>query len=323
MWRPRFAGQETSMLSVTDVENIAIRPSSNRKTTSDVFRGQGDPRSLLSACLSGNRKPNRTVSAECLIVRELRLQSSPELMAETLINDAVFQAAELLRSLERAGAVGSTKGQLVGGRGRKGKEEALAALVARREVLNVGTLNKPRFALARLCDPLNLARAAIEKKAIPARAILFSRQELVEGCSPAAEEKFDAALTELVREGRIICAERGNAVYYLHTVAIEPLIGDARWNAATSRATPALSADRIQEAYREIAWDTGFSDVTISELQRRAGVPLDALKRWLLEQCRAGSVLPTRGDWSLADSDSRVAAIDIAGEPHLRVRFIP
>ena len=245
-------------------------------------------------------------------------------MAETIINDTVLQAAELLRSLEKAGAVGSPKEQLVGGRGRKGKEEALATLIARREVLNVGARKKPRYALARLCDPLDLARIAIEEKAVPGCAMLFSKQELADGCSPAAEEEFDAALAELVREGRLICAERGKAVYYLHKAAIDPLTSaDARWHAATSRATSTLAVDRIQHAYREIVWDTGFSDVTISELQRRAGVPLDALKRWLLEESRAGRVLPTRGDWSLADTDSRAAAIDIAGEPHLRVRFIP
>ncbi len=262
--------------------------------------------------------------SECLIVRELRLQSGPLAMAETIINDTVLQAAELLRSLKKSGAVGSPKEQLVGGRGRKGKGEALATLIARREVLNVGARKKPRYALARLCDPLDLARIAIEEKAVPGCAMLFSKQELADGCSPAAEEEFDAALAELVREGRLICAERGKAVYYLHKAALDPLTSaDARWHAATSRATSTLAVDRIQHAYREIAWDTGFSDVTISELQRRAGVQLDALKRWLLEESRAGRVLPTRGDWSLADTDSRAAAIDIAGEPHLRVRFTP
>ena len=150
--------------------------------------------------------------SECLNVRTLRLQSGPTVMAETIINDIVLHAAELLRSLEKAGAVGSPKAQLVGGKGRKGKEEALATLIARREVLNVGNPKKPRFALARLCDPLDLARIAIEEKAVARCAMLFSKQELAEGCSPAAEEEFDAALDELVREKRLICAERGQKV---------------------------------------------------------------------------------------------------------------
>ena len=244
-------------------------------------------------------------------------------MAETIINDIVLHAAELLRSLEEAGAVGSPKAQLVGGKGRKGKEEALATLIARREVFNVGSPKNPRFALARLCNPLDLARMAIEEKAVAGCAMLFSKQELAEGCSPAAAEEFDAALEELVRERRLICAERGKTIYYLHTAELGPLTGlDSRWQATTSRAAGALTFNRIQRAYREIVWDTGFSDVTISELQRRAGVPLEALKRWLLEQSRSGRVLPTRGDWSLADGESRTAAIDIAGEPHLRVRII-
>ncbi len=244
-------------------------------------------------------------------------------MEETIIHDTVLQAAELLRSLEKAGAEGGLKAELVGGKGRKGKEEALAALIARREVLNLGPKNNPRFALARLCDLRDLARTAIEEKAVPGCAALFSKQELTQGCSPAVEEAFDAAIEELVRERRLVRAQRGKAIYYLHTASFDSPAGtDGRWHAATQRATSSLTIERIQQAYREIVWDTGFSDVTISELQRRAGVTLDALKRWLLEESRAGRALPTRGDWSLADSETRAAAIDIGGEPHLRVRFI-
>ncbi len=262
--------------------------------------------------------------SECLKVRALWLQSEAQVMAEIIINDIVLHAAELLRSLEGAGPIGSPRAELVAGKGRKGKEEALATLIARREVLNVGNTKKPRFALARLCDRLELARIAIEEKAVAGRANLFSRRELAEGCPPAAEEELDAALDELVRERRLIRAERGKTTYYLHTAALGTLTTfDARWQGATSRAATVLTVDRIQQAYREIVRDTGFSDVTISELQRRAGVALEALKRWLLEESRAGRVLPTRGDWSLADGDSRAAAIDIAGEPHLRVRITP
>jgi hypothetical protein len=245
-------------------------------------------------------------------------------MEETIIHDTVLQAAELLLSLEKAGALGAPKAQLVGGKGRKNKEEALGALIARREVLNVGDKSKPRLALARLCDLPGLARAAIEEKAVPGCAMLFSKHELAEGCSPAVEQAFDAALDELVRERRLVRAQRGKAIYYLHTTSLESSGGaDARWPVATNRATSSLAVERIQQAYREIVWDTGFSDVTISELQRRTGVPLDPLKRWLLEESRAGRVVPTRGDWSLADMETRAAGIDIGGEPHLRVRFAP
>jgi hypothetical protein len=244
-------------------------------------------------------------------------------MAQTTINDTVLQAAELLRSLEEAGAAGAPKAQLIAGKGRKGKEEALAALIARREVLNIGAQRRPIFALARLCDPSKQARITIEEKAVPGRAILFTKQELFEGCSPAAEEEFDKMLGALVREGRLVCVERGKAVYYLHSAALESLIGaDARCLVPSSPAILPLSADRIKQAYREVVWDTGFSDVTISQLQQRAAVPLDVLKRWLLEESRAGRALPTRGDWSLADADTRAAAIDIAGEPHMRIRLI-
>jgi hypothetical protein len=50
-------------------------------------------------------------------------------------------------------------------------------------------------------------------------------------------------------------------------------------------------------------------------------VPLEAVKPWLLEENRAGRACQ-RGDWFLAGADTRLAAIEIAGEP-LRIRFIP
>jgi hypothetical protein len=83
--------------------------------------------------------------------------------------------------------------------------------------------------VARLCDPSKQARIVIEKKAVPGRAILFTKQELVEGCSPAAADEFDTILGVLIREKRLVCVEGGKAVYYLHTSALEPLISiDAR-----------------------------------------------------------------------------------------------
>ena len=143
------------------------------------------------------------------------------------------------------------------------------------------------------------------------------------GCSP--QRKRSSTRRSTSSSGRNgSSAPSGGSSDDLHTAALGPLTSlDASCKSATSRATSALTVDRIQQAYREIVRDIGFSDVTISELQRRAGVPLDALRHWLLEESRAGRVLPTRGDWSLVDADSRAAAIDIAGEPHLRVRFIP
>jgi hypothetical protein len=80
--------------------------------------------------------------------------------------------------------------------------------------------------------------------------------------------------------------------------------------------------ERIARAIRDLKRESGFSDVRISDLQRRSGVKLEELKSWIIKQSRAGKVLPTRGDWSLADAEARGAAVEIGGEQHLRVRLL-
>lgn len=84
---------------------------------------------------------------------------------------------------------------------------------------------------------------------------------------------------------------------------------------------PDLDPSPVRKAYRALVRESGFSDVLISELHQRCGVAPEALKTWLLQESRAGRVLPTRGDWSIADAEARAAAIEIGGEPHLRVRI--
>jgi len=191
---------------------------------------------------------------------------------------------------------------------------------------------------------LQRARAAVEDKAIPGAPALFLKKELAAGCTGTAAAKLDEAIAQLVKEKRLLPLQRGRSVFYLHVAAIEPLLpghlaqpkkAPRRRAARTATATVTLSPAsertdlpppfqpaRVHSAYRELARETGFSDVLISDLQRRSEAVLDALKPWLLQESRAGRALPTRGDWSIADGEARAAAIEIGGEPHLRVRLV-
>jgi hypothetical protein len=79
--------------------------------------------------------------------------------------------------------------------------------------------------------------------------------------------------------------------------------------------------DKVRSAYNEIKQNSGFRDVLISDLQQRSGVPLKPLQDWLRQESRNGTVNPTKGDWSLSNENDRNAAIQVAGEPHLRVQL--
>jgi len=144
-----------------------------------------------------------------------------------------------------------------------------------------------------------------------------------------AARKISDAIRELIEERKLIWIGYSRSILFLHKASLMPLISGRKKPAKRDRAgepqttsAAAVPDERIRAAYRELTRESGFSDVLISDLQRRSGIGADVLKPWLLLESRAGRALPTRGDWSIADADARAAAIEIAGEPHLRVRFV-
>ena len=245
----------------------------------------------------------------------------------------------LLDLLERAGKRGATRSQLSQGFSRAESEAFISELLARHQIIKIGTSAKPRFVLSKLCDALELARLLIEAKAIPGTAMVFSKNELAAGCANEVVKKMDEAINSLMAEWKLFRIERGKSAYYLHAASIRPLLQPSVQKKSVKRTrasrlpapaalpalelqTPAVPSNRILDAYRELTRETGFSDVLISELQQRAGVETDVLAPWLIQESRTGRALPTRGDWSIADAEARAAAIKISGEPHLRVRFV-
>ena len=237
-------------------------------------------------------------------------------------------SAELLAKLEGAGAAGLKKTPLLG-KGKKDQATKLAgleALVNRREVVRLGTEKSPVFVLRRFYNPLELAYAAIEAKATPGTARLYSDKELGTKLAKHVKEKLPEAIRLLLGEKKLLRTQRARSVYYLHTAAILPLVGTAAPVSAPDEAA-ALAArevawEEVRRAYDTVVRGSGFSDVLVSDLQRTSALPLDALQPFLLAQSRAGRVAPSRGDWSLADAAAREAALYLEGEPYLQVRLL-
>ena len=109
----------------------------------------------------------------------------------------------------------------------------------------------------------------------------------------------------------------GRSTLFLHADSVLPLLLPPPDLPGASGFSPAA----VRAAYAELARERGLSDVPILELQRRSAAPLAELRAWLREESRAGRAVPSRGDWALVGEAERAAAIEIRGEPHLRVRL--
>ena len=82
-----------------------------------------------------------------------------------------------------------------------------------------------------------------------------------------------------------------------------------------------ISADTIRRTYHDLVRLSGFPDVEIAALQRHAGVPMGALKDWLLTEHQHGRATFSTGDWSLASETVRAGVIDMRGERYLLVHL--
>ena len=228
-------------------------------------------------------------------------------------------SAEILGQLESAGLAGLKKTPLLGKARSKGHAEKLAELerlLARREIVNLGTEKSPRFVLRKFFDPLEQARAAVEAKAIPGTARLYTARELGKGLVKPAMESLAEAIRLLQHEKKLVRLQRARSVYYVHAVSLASQV-----NAGPPPAAE-ISWEPLRQAYDALVRASGYSDVLIADLQSASAIPLESLKPFLLAQSRAGRLVPSRGDWSLADAAARAAALELHGEPYLRVRLL-
>ena len=239
-----------------------------------------------------------------------------------MTSEHVNVSGEILGKLESAGLGGLKKTFLLGKARSNGHAEKLAeldSLLARREILNLGTEKSPRYVLRRFFNPLEQACAAVTAKAIPGTARLYTAKELGKGLAKPAMESLAEAIRLLQHEKKLVQLQRAKSVYYVHAVSIVSQV-----NIGPPEPPPVaeISWELFRRAYDSLVCAGGYSDVLITDLQSASAIPLESLKPFLLAQSRAGRLVPSRGDWSLADASARAAAIELHGEPYLRVRLI-
>lgn len=194
---------------------------------------------------------------------------------------------------------------------------SLARLEQEGTVLNLGTEKSPRYLLPEFDRRRDRACDTILGRATPGKATVFNAAALRRGHAKGCKRPLiEEAIAALVAWGELFIIQPGKSVYYLHARSIAPLLG------AAAAAVRVFQPRAVREAYAGLVREGGFADVPIHHLAQRSGAPLADLKAWLLAESRAGRAAPTRGDWSLADSAARAAAVEVRGEPHLQIRLL-
>ncbi len=243
----------------------------------------------------------------------------------------------MLAKFRAFGPAGATKAKL-GVKGLKGRAaQALQELLSDRRVANLGSPTRPRYVLSEHFNPLEKACEQIERNAMsikPARADtleLVIKKELEKGCEGEVRKKIDEAIDWLVKDKRLLKLRRGRSFYWVSAEKLKALVAlekrqpdpaaEAQPQASPSPTVHPIDRQLVQAAYQRLRSRLGYSNVEISALRRELSIPMDELKRFLLEESRRGQAVLSLGDWSVSSEEIRSGAIELFGRPHLLVRL--
>jgi hypothetical protein len=239
--------------------------------------------------------------------------------------------SNILDKLSEAGSAGLPKSKLGITDPKSPSGRALKELLADRLLANLGTRTRTRFVLMEHFKPLELACEQIEKNAKgtkPGHADqiqLLIRKDLEKGCEGEVRKKVDEAIDWLVKEQKLLRAQRGRTFYYFSADRVRTLFMQQAELTISQpeplKEEPALDKSNVFAAYLRVRGRLGYSNVEISELRRELGVQMDRLKSFLLDQSRLGNVVLSLGDWSVSSEEVRSGAIELYGRPHLLVSF--
>lgn len=82
-----------------------------------------------------------------------------------------------------------------------------------------------------------------------------------------------------------------------------------------------VTREKLVPSYQKIAEEKGFPAIPISELQKRSGVDMETLKKFLTAEHNAGRAVLSAGDWSISTPEEHAGNIKLHGQDMLQVRF--
>lgn len=221
---------------------------------------------------------------------------------------------EILQKFREVGEVGLNKSSL--NLKSPVKKEAFNEILKNRQIANIGG-KKAVYVLKEFYRPLEIASEIIEKISF-GQMKLFSRSFFEKQC-PTGKIRNEAnrAIELLVKEKKLLKFRYRNYYLYIHVSALSSV------DIPTAPDEPIESKrPKIISAYEKLKRNTGFSNVEIYKLHQESGVPLDALKQFILDECRRGTAVLTTGDWSLSSEATRSGCIELDGIRYLLVRFL-
>lgn len=237
----------------------------------------------------------------------------------------------ILGKLREVGASGLTKAGLGIRDAKSVGARALKALQEEREIANLGTPSKTRYVLMEFYKPLELACDQIESNAKEAGSSrsgileLLSRKDLERGCVGEIRKKVDEAIDWLVKERKLLRFRRGRVSYCVHVKRVKDLLMGGEASRIERNETPTQpqvpGRSEFLTAYKRVKERLGYSNVEIYELKKELGAPMDQVKAFVLEENRRGNAVLSLGDWSLSSEETRSAAIELFGKPHLLVKL--
>jgi hypothetical protein len=251
--------------------------------------------------------------------------------------------AQILEALRLAGAAGLPASSLKleaasRAKAKAGKtppptprRDALAALLADGRVKTLGNSRAPRFMLAASAPTAETVAARLLAAMTDAPPLtLWKGAQLAKKLSVAERPLLAEALNRLQDRREMVPLRHGRSSLYAAAAPLGAWLGPV---AAVDDVPPApvavapaavavtVSAETLFSTYLRLVRESGgFPDVKISRLHRALGQPTDLADR-LIDLWREGRADLSLGDWSLADEETRSAAVTLDGERYLLVRL--
>lgn len=238
-------------------------------------------------------------------------------MSDDIETSAAIEA-ELTAHLARARMDGLGTGQLkMPASGTvKGKKyrQILKRLCAEKQVVNLGTAQRPIYLLQEDFRPIDRASNALLAFACDSGRKLVSLSRFKKCVTPGLRPYCVDAVAELTANGRLIEFRWAAQTLYCHADVI---------SATDPQADATQLTERIEQAYDTVVQDRGYPDVLIHDIhQHLQGVKVGDLVQYLQDACARGKAIPSEGDWSLSTEEERQSAVTIGGDPHLRIRLL-
>ncbi len=231
----------------------------------------------------------------------------------------------LLQRLKEVGAEGITKSNLCGS--SKIKTEALKALLQERKIFNLGSKARACFVLPEHYRPLERAYEELEKifNSNGLKLISKGKIEKIKEIKKysSVNKHVNEALDILIQEQKVLKLKTAN---YFSYIGVKPIVDSLDLSGQTTTQEPPIDTNeykqQINEAYRKLSQQSGFSAVEIYNLHKETGIPLDWIKEYILTLRKEGKAEFNFGDWSLSSKETRLGAVEFDGDRFLLVRLL-